>query len=173
MAYPSQSLTKNLRDATLKIVDGTSVTELTCTVALLEGDLAWDSKQSVNVIKDRGTLNAMRKGDEEACAVSFTVKFTGCYSEDAGDPTPYEALMNENDASTWISTTAATSDLYTVDLLFYYTDPGTASGVEYLRFTDFAHESIAFKEGDEYNTLSVSGIALCTAPTPSDADPYA
>lgn len=172
MTYPSQSLVKNLRDATLKIVDATA-TELTCTVALLEGDLAWSRKQSVNVIKDRGTLHNLRKGDEEACSVSFSVKFTGCYSESAGDPSPYEALTNEEDASVWVSTTAATSDLYTVDLLFSYVDPGSADGVEYLNFTDFAVEDISFKEGDEYNTLSVSGIALCTGPAISSADPYA
>lgn len=166
MVYLSPTYPKNMRDGTVTLTDGTGLPN-TITLIMLEGDVSWEVKQNVFPVFDRGTFIHLRQGDQDVCTVSFSVKYTGCFTDAGETETLYEALTKTGEAAAWTSTTAATSDVYTLNVAFTYNDPGTAATNETLTFPNFAFTSISFKEGDEYNTLSVSGIAGCVKPTGS------
>jgi hypothetical protein len=158
-------VTKNLRDAVLKIKDGTTPTALEIEVVLDEGDLSADETLNTMNILDRGSLDHMRPGDEEPVKVTFTTKFVE-YRQQAGapDPTPYEALKKIGGAASWVSTNQC-GEVYCVDLEFTIASPTSGEVDEVITFPDFHPNTISFKEGDEYNTLAVDGEAFVTAPT--------
>ena len=71
----SASITRNLRDAELVIKDGAG-SPASLTVILDEGDLSWTETDDTKQIKDRGVLHHTRPGDQMACELSFTAKWT-------------------------------------------------------------------------------------------------
>ena len=151
--------TKNLRDGELVISDGGSES---VTVALDEGDLTISEVQNLINVLDRGALDHRRLGDEVPVAVSFSLKFVEFIGGSGSNPTPYEALKQIGNAAAWEST--EDGDVYAVNLVFTVTDPEGGDDEE-ITLSDFAHESIEFAEGDEYNTLTVDGSAFVTSPT--------
>ncbi len=66
--------TKNLRQGRVDIEDGSTVA-LTKTAAFTEGDFTWTRTKNVIQVKNRGVLDHLRKGDEEAITFSFAAKF--------------------------------------------------------------------------------------------------
>lgn len=74
MAY--STLPKTRRDGVIKLIDGTSVA-VELEVAYEEGNLTFDTpKAAQTVIRDRGTISTVRKGDDEPVASgSFSAFF--------------------------------------------------------------------------------------------------
>lgn len=66
--------TKNLRQGRIDIEDGSS-SALTKTAAFTEGDFTYTVTSNVIQVKNRGALDHLRKGDEEAITFSFSAKF--------------------------------------------------------------------------------------------------
>lgn len=67
--------TKNLRQGRIDIEDGSTV-PLTKTAAFTEGDFTFTRTKNTIQVKNRGALDHLRKGDEEAITFSFAAKFT-------------------------------------------------------------------------------------------------
>lgn len=79
MAY--STVPKVRRDGTLKLIDGTTPTAVELEIAYEEGNFTFefpgggDSKADQTVIRDRGTITTVRKGDEQPVTGSFTAYF--------------------------------------------------------------------------------------------------
>lgn len=75
MAY--SELPKTRRDGVIKLKDGTGPTPIELTIAFEEGNLTFDTpKAAQTVIRDRGTISTVRKGDDEPVASgSFSAFF--------------------------------------------------------------------------------------------------
>lgn len=151
---------RSFRDGVLTIRDGTG-TPNEAEVVVAEGDLTIKLGKEHLEIKDRGNLHEIKKGDEIPMEVSFSAKFHG-FDKPTGVG-PYEALTKTNDASAWVGTRDATSDVYTVDLRFEL--KGVDGSVdETVDIPDFYWSSIEFTEGDP-SMLSVAGKSWATEPT--------
>jgi hypothetical protein len=158
--------TRNLRDGKLIIRDATPVTPLELVVSCSEGDFNWTETKTTAIIKNRGKIDHRKGMDEEAVPISFSVKFEQ-YAYASGAATGIsvrDALRGENGASAWISTDACGP--FVVDLILEIVDPCSEDGdKEVLTFAKFHADTIQISEGDTYNTMNVSGVALVSAPT--------
>ena len=152
--------TRNLRDGVLSVYDKGRAHHMT--VSLDSGDLSWTETQNVLEISDRGVLDHVRSGDEAPMDISFSVKYQGLYTVGgAAGVTPYEAIKGVSGAAAYVNTLA--TDVHCSSLQFQVLD--TSDDVEEtVIFRDFYYSSIEFAEGDEYNTLSVTGRSFRTAP---------
>lgn len=154
--------TRNLRDGTIYITDGTTPTANDLEVTVDEGDLSWTEDIEVKVVHDRGTLDHFRSGNEVPCSLRFTVKYQELFVS-SGDPTFYQAMKKVGQASSWEST-VTDSDLFHFHLDFYVAAQGSNTP-ERMRFEDCVLKNIQFSEGDEYNTVQAELVCLKTAPT--------
>ena len=164
MAY--ETLTRSLRDASLVIKDD-SANQIT--VSTDEGDLTWTENIDVKEIIQRGVIKHALAGNEQACDVSFTTRFTeliGVSSEEA----PYAALHNIVPADGWVSHARDAAEVYQVQLIFTVNTPMASPGVgdvdyETITFAYFYVTTLTFTEGDDYSTLAVTGRDFETRPT--------
>lgn len=158
-------VTKNLRDAELKLTDGDAPANVVA-VTLDEGDLSYDETNNVNNILDRGILDHMRKGDEEPVKVTFTLKFVEFLKQVAdADPTVYEVFKKIGGAAAWVSTNTDGGDVYTLTAEFTIVSPTVGDQNEKIVMNFLHHASVSFSEGDEYDTISFDGEAFVTAAT--------
>lgn len=158
-------VTKNLRDATMKIEDGAG-TPNSITLALEEGDLSYAIKQNVINVLDRGSLSHQREGDEEPVTGSFTVKYVELIKQTASsNPTPYEALTQTGAAASWTSTNTDGGGVYNTSIILEINDPDATNQDERTTLSKVRATSIDFSEGDEYNTLAFEFQAFVTKPT--------
>jgi hypothetical protein len=158
--------TRNLRDSSIKLVDGTTPTALELLIELDGGDLAFTETNNVTTIKNRGRISHRRIGDEEEMEVSFSAKFVQwSYSEGAATGiSPMDALKKRGGAAAWVSTDEACAP-FAVDLHFIIADPCNAGMYETLVFPKFTVTSMAFSEGDDSDMVRITGRSLATAPT--------
>jgi len=153
-------VTKNLRDGELVVKDGAG-TPASITLALDEGDLRITEYEDTIKVLDRGTLSHERMGDERPVEFSFTAKYVELMKQTgASDPTLYEALRKIGGASGWTSTQTDGGDVYTVTMVFTITSPTGGEENETITLSLAHAEQIEFSEGDEYNTVSVTGTAF-------------
>lgn len=159
MAKP---LVRNLRDGTLTINDGDSNTLV---VVLDEGNLEFSETRNVIQVKNRGVLDHLRSGDEEAVTVSFTGRYLYLL-KDTGDTdetvSVREALLKKGGASGWAST-GVTGEPYQVELVFEVANPGGVKD-ETITFAHFAVTRLTVGEGAEADTIRVEGIDYETEP---------
>ena len=160
------STTKNMRDGSIKVSDGTLPTANELLIALSGGDLEWTEERNVTAILDRGKLSHFRGGDEVPVSVSFSLKYVELIKQAfAAEPTLYEALKFLGAASGWQTTNAdECSDIKTLDLTFLIASPCPSEEDEEVVFSKFYYTSINPKEGEEFNTIDVEGTAFITAP---------
>lgn len=149
--------TRNLRDGVITLYDKAQANN--CVVALDEGDLAWSQTQNVIEVLDRGVLDHIRKGDESAMDLSFTLKYQNLQADGV---TPYEAITQTSGASGWTSTRA--EDVYCISLSFAVLNTSDVTE-ETVSFRDVYYTDISFAEGDEFSTLAITGRSFRTSPT--------
>lgn len=158
-------ITKNLRDGQLVINDGTG-TPLTLTLALDEGDLSFTINQNTIQVRDRGVLSHTRPGDQATVDMSFSAKWVELLGATLTVPTEdtlYEMVNNVDD--TYTSTSGA-GEQYTLEYVFTITDPaGGATTDQQITFAKCYKTSFVCAEGDEYNTMSYTGVDFETQPT--------
>lgn len=155
--------TRNLRDGVITIKDGAG-TPNSLTVALDMGDLTFDEKRNYIQVLDRGVLDHVRAGDEEAVTLSFSAKINR-FGVASGSPTIRDALTKQGGAAGWTSV-GSTHEPYCSTIVFQINDPASGgTDHEVLTFAKFFVESIKYSEGDEYNTVEVSGFSFATKPT--------
>ena len=157
------TVTRNKRDGRLILQDG-SGTPKELEVLFAEGDFTASEKTNIEQIKVRGVLINLRKGDDEAVAISFSVKFTEWTSSDDNVTSIVDAMKGRGSAgpgqpNEWISTNPDNCDLFFTRLIYDIKDTCNEEVYERFIFDQFVGEDISINEGDE-TTLSVSGIAL-------------
>ena len=164
---PISTLTRNLRDGELALIDGTPGTPQSLTVLLDEGDLTWTQRANTIEVKDRGSIAAghTRKGDDESATISFTAKWTQLIGRHANPADPlqlYEFLMFLSGAN--IVSTSSPGEQDTLKLQFTVLDPaGIAS--ERITFGKVYRESLTMSEGDDYNVITFTGRNFEPQPT--------
>lgn len=159
-------VTKNLQDGVIKLVDGVSYVPNELEVIVEEGNLTFNEKKEPKKILDRGKLSHLRGKDEEPVTGSFSIKFVEFISQvSPGNPTLYEVLNKIGEASSWITTNTDGGDVYTLTAKFEIATPTSGEKAERVTFALFYPTSIDFKEGDEFDELTVEFEAFITAPT--------
>ncbi len=149
--------TRNFSDGTLVISDGTTPTANSITVTSADGQLSFEEAVARRQIFRRDTFVEKRDGRTELVRLSFVLQFKEFVVAAGGDPTPYEALKGIGEAASWESTDdAGKSDAR--DLKFTIDDPAGGADEE-ITFSGFSFERISFAEGEDYDTLTVEGIA--------------
>lgn len=153
----------DLKNCTVKLVDGTTPTPNELELKIDEGNIQWERKRNIEAKKDRGNLDYLKEGDQEPMTVQLECRYS-CIKSSTGDPvTPYEFLTKTGNASSFLSTgPLCAAD--TVDIVVE-TDQtcGTTVEDEITTFADFAYETIG---GDFRNgTLSISGLCNAVGPT--------
>ena len=153
------SLTRNLRDGELTLVDGNDV-ELT--VLLDDGDLSWTEATNTVEVLDRGSIadGHTRPGDEVPVELSFTAKWTQLVS-DSGDPATLYEFLTVADP---VASTSAEGEQRTVTLAFVVTDPA-GGPVETVRFDRVYRQSLTMSEGEDANRIAFSGRSFAARPT--------
>ncbi len=152
--------TRNLRDGSIWIVDGSPVPKI-MEVPLSEGDLAFTEKNNSFIIKNRGRIDSRKAGDEEVLDISFTLKYEQ-WKNAYGTTglSPIDVLKGSQAAADagWINTDQCGP--YAVTIQFRMVDPCNPANYELLAFAKVHFDELAFKEGSEYNTVAVKGTAL-------------
>lgn len=149
VGWMNEAVVKKFSDGVLAITDDTNTT----TVILEEGGLSHTVTQPFTWHKNRGALHHRRLGEEEAPQLTFSAKYCGFYSSTNDEATPYEALGGVGQGASWTSTTAAGSDVHSVDMTLTITDPVT-SATEIMTFPDVALISVDCAEGEEASVLA-------------------
>jgi hypothetical protein len=157
------TLTKNLRDGTVVVSDGTG-TPKTLTLLLDSGDLSWTESEEAVQVLDRGVLDHTREGDQVPVDISFSVKWVQLLAESlsgGSDRTLYEMVNNTNSTYT---TTGGTGQKYSLKYEFTVND---ASGVknEKITFAKVYKKSMQLGEGADWNTIQFDGCDFERRPT--------
>ena len=154
----------DLKKCTIKITDGSS-TPNTITIKVGEGNLTYTIARTIEYILDRGTIDAVREGDEVPCAISLDLVYEFFESDIAGGEavTPAEALQQIGNAAAWVTTGSDICEPYAVDLTLTYDPDCSPTKTEVLVFSEFRYESLDFdiKAG----TISCSGSCNEIRPT--------
>ena len=157
----------DLKQATVKIVDGTTPTPNELTVKIGEGNITWTETQEREYTLDRGNLDTVRDGDDTPVDMSMDATWEWLRSK-AGDPdvTIEEALKQVGAASAWVSSAADACEPYAVDLVITYRPTCTAveTHFEVITIPDFRWESI--EHDTAAGTLAVTGRANVTQAVP-------
>ena len=142
------------RDGTITLTDGSN----TYTVAYENGDLSFNKAKAARVvIRDRGTIVGVRKGEDPIPTVSFTV-----HMRDFTDGTSLaltDVLENTGGASSWTSTGSGAYEEYmlTCTLGIEATDLGDSADMTAVLAKVIFEWS--FSEGSP-NSISVTGEVL-------------
>lgn len=115
MAYSTAP--KVRRDGKITLKDGTG-TPVTLEVAYEEGNFSFDQTKSDRiVIRDRGTIVSVRKGDDQPITGSFTIYMRQFTSASAGSVLDFINKTNAYSSNQSVSSTVAT-DEYAINIVF-------------------------------------------------------
>lgn len=152
----------DLKNCTVKIIDGTPVTPLEVILKIDEGNATFSVKKNREYKKDRGVLDVVRDGDEEPMDLSIDARFSGLIADGAESLTLFEILNQTGGASAWVST-GGECEPYCVDVVIEMDSGCAGFEDETFTFPEFRYETMGgdFKAG----TMSVSGKCNATVPT--------
>ena len=159
---------RNYRDGILVIEDGTE-TPNTITISHEQGNLSWTETLNKVIVRDRGTLDSRRRGDDEPTKLTFTLNHVELSSDisDTGEaetPTLREILHAIGNAAAWAST-ADDGEEFAVRMIFWILNPDTSGKDEKIVFEKVALDSLQFQEAAEADTLAVNAEDFETKPT--------
>lgn len=154
MAYSTAP--KVRRDGVIKLKDGTSPTPVSLTVDYEEGNFAFEqTKSDRTVIRDRGTIVSVRRGDDQPITGSFTIYMRQFTSSSAGSVLDFINKTGSYSANVSASSSVAT-DEYAINIVFEVDGDavGDTDGDTLATF-DTCICTASFSEGDP-NTITVS-----------------
>ena len=152
----------DIKDCTITIKDGTTPAN-SLEVKIGEGNLTYSERVNREYTKDRGLLDIVRDGDEEALELRIDAVWE-YIKEDSGEtPTIEDALKQRGGASAWVSVDADTCQPYAVDIELEYAPDCTSDDKETLTFTEFRYEQC--DHDLRAGTISISGHCNVTQPT--------
>jgi hypothetical protein len=116
MAYSTAP--KVRRDGVIKLRDGTTPTPVSLTVSYEEGNFSFDQTKSDRiVIRDRGTIGSVRRGDDQPITGSFTIYMRQFTSASAGSVLDF--INKTGSYSSNVSSSSAVStDEYAINIIF-------------------------------------------------------
>jgi hypothetical protein len=138
----------DLKNATLKLRDGTAGTPVEIEVKIGEGNLTYSEKRNMTYTLDRGILDEVREGDQVPVDVSFGLIWeyiTG--GADTGAVGTIEDFLKRRGLyAANVSSDADTCRPYAVDLVVEY-EPACSGGTvkrpnETIVLADFRYESL-------------------------------
>tara|TARA_Y100000114_G_scaffold29889_1_gene25611 strand:- start:3360 stop:3854 length:495 start_codon:yes stop_codon:yes gene_type:complete len=116
MAYSTAP--KVRRDGVIKLRDGTTPTPVSLTVDYEEGNFSFDQTKSDRiVIRDRGTIKSVRKGDDQPITGSFTIFMRQFTSASAGSVLDFINKTGSYSANV-SSDSAVSTDEYAINIVF-------------------------------------------------------
>ena len=154
MAYSTAP--KVRRDGVIKLRDGTTPTPVSLTVDYEEGNFSFDqTKADRIVIRDRGTIGSVRKGDDQPITGSFTIYMRQFTSASAGSVLDFINKTGSYSSNVSSSSTVST-DEYAINIVFEVDGDavGDTDGDTIATF-DTCICTASFSEGDP-NTINVS-----------------
>ena len=153
MAYSTAP--KVRRDGIIKLADGTG-TPVTLVVDYEEGNFSFDqTKADRIVIRDRGTIKSVRKGDDQPITGSFTIYMRQFTSSSVGSVLDFINRTNAYSANISVSSTVST-DEYAINIIFEVDGDAVGdSDGDTLATFDTCICVASFSEGDP-NQITVS-----------------
>lgn len=132
----------DLKNATIKIKDGTTPTPNELEVKIGEGNLSYTEKKNMIYTKDRGALDEVREGDEEPVEVQMDFVWEFLKANTGDTPSISDALKKRGEASAWVSTDADACRPYAVDIEIFYEPPCGGEYTERIVLNDFRYEQL-------------------------------
>lgn len=154
MAYSTAP--KVRRDGKITLKDGTSPTPISLEVAYEEGNFSFDQTKSDRiVIRDRGTIGSVRRGDDQPITGSFTIYMRQFTSASAGSVLDFINKTGSYSSNVSSDSTVST-DEYAINIEFEVDGDavGDDDGDTTATF-DTCICTASFSEGDP-NTINVS-----------------
>lgn len=152
---------RNLQDGTIQLADDNSANTLV--IVCEEGNLTWSETHNVEHIKDRGSLDHMREGEQEPVSFSFSVRYKYAIASGSEPLSPYECFHQIGGASSWVSREPC-GDVYSIAIKFTIADPCSTGEDEMIVFHRVPRPNINFEEGQNSDVMSFEGISYEVAP---------
>ena len=153
----------DLKNAVIKIKDGTAPTPNEITVKIGEGTMTFSEKRPLMYKKNRGRLDDVVTADEEPVEVSIDAVWDYIKASSGATPTIIDALKKRGEAASWVSSDVNTCRPYAVDIEVTYTPICDDEDIGTITLSDFRYEDIShnLKEGQ----FSITGKCNITEPT--------
>ena len=144
------------RDGVIKLRDGTTPTPVSLTVDYEEGNFSFEqTKADRTIIRDRGTIKSVRKGDDQPITGSFTIYMRQFTSSSAGSVLDFINKTGSYSSNVSASSTVST-DEYSINIVFEVDGDAVGdSDGDTLATFDTCICTASFAEGDP-NTITVS-----------------
>jgi hypothetical protein len=161
---PASVVIKHFTDGSITLKDGTG-TPVTLVVPFSLGDLSISGMETdtlgraVNAYETRGVLNSLRRGARVYPTVSFSCQLADV--TDATNTTLLDFVLKRASFAGNTSTTAATGDVYTMDVVFTIEGTSFGDAADHVITMEDVHFTIDAAEG-EPNTVSLSGTIYGT-----------
>jgi hypothetical protein len=154
MAYSTAP--KVRRDGVIKLRDGTTPTPVSLTVDYEEGNFSFDqTKADRTIIRDRGTIKSVRRGDDQPITGSFTIYMRQFTSSSAGSVLDFINKTGSYSSNVSSSSTVST-DEYAINIIFEVDGDAVGdSDGDTLATFDTCICTASFAEGDP-NTITIS-----------------
>ena len=154
MAYSTAP--KVRRDGVIKLRDGTSPTPVSLTVDYEEGNFSFEqTKSDRTIIRDRGTIKSVRRGDDQPITGSFTIFMRQFTSSSAGSVLDFINKTGSYSGNV-SSSSAVSTDEYAINIIFEVDGDAVGdSDGDTLATFDTCICTASFAEGDP-NTITIS-----------------
>ena len=154
MAYSTAP--KVRRDGVIKLRDGTTPTPISITVDYEEGNFSFEqTKSDRTIIRDRGTIKSVRRGDDQPITGSLTIYMRQFTSSSAGSVLDFINKTGSYAANV-SSSSAVSTDEYAINIIFEVDGDAVGdSDGDTLATFDTCICTASFSEGDP-NTITVS-----------------
>jgi len=155
----------DLKNALIKLKDGTTPTANELTIKIGEGNLVWTEARNIDYTLNRGLLNEVREGDQVPVEATLDIvwEFLTNVVSTGGIPTPEDFLKQRGNASGYISTDIDICRPFAVDIELTYAPPCGGFLSEIITLNDFRWES--FPHDLRAGTLAVTGKCNVVEPT--------
>jgi len=160
----ASAVIKHLTDGTITLKDGTG-SPVSLVVPFSVGDLSISGMETdtlgrtVNAYETRGTLNSLRRGARVYPTVSFSAQLADV--TDATEKTLLDMVLKRASYAGNTSTTAATGDVYTLDVVFTIEGTNVCDAADHVITLEDVHFTADVAEG-EPNTVTLSGTIYGT-----------
>lgn len=154
MAYSTAP--KVRRDGVIKLRDGTTPTPVSLTVDYEEGNFSFEqTKSDRTIIRDRGTIKSVRRGDDQPITGSFTIFMRQFTSSSAGSVLDFINKTGSYSGNV-SSSSAVSTDEYAINIIFEVDGDAVGdSDGDTLATFDTCICTASFAEGDP-NTITIS-----------------
>lgn len=135
----------DLKDATIKLLDGKSPTPNEISVKIGEGNLTYTEARNMDYTLDRGLLDNVREGDEVPMDVSldFVWEFLKGSSATGSPPSVEDFLKRQGAAATFVSTDSDPCRPFSIDIEIEHIPDCPTQDKEIVLLQDFRFESLA------------------------------